>query len=177
MEEITANPNILPVEFDLIRRVRDLWCNNVSDDDIRNVLGITLEEWKHLIAVMKEHSLPDNFLEYQKYVARTLKRARDLTGIRNHAESMEEMGTAVKCVQLEAEMDTKMIEVGQKLGVLKPEIIEVKGDIHHNHAMVGLFAHLSADKQQEATNDIKNLAQELITNGFLLNDTGKREGT
>lgn len=173
MEQLGTTSTVLPAEFAKIRKIRDLWGNHLSDDDIRNVLNISMDEWRHLILVMKEHLMPDNFLEYQKFTERSRKRAKHLELIRNTAEADGEVATAAKCIQIEAEIDRSTIEVGQKLGVISPETLKVEGELKHNVQLAGLFAHLTVEKQAEAEDEITKLAQDLITNGFILNDTNK----
>lgn len=172
MAEIPENTSsLVSADFETIRRIRDLWANHDTDEEIRDVLSISKDEWKRLMTVMKEHSLPDNFVEYQKYVARTLKRVKDLERLRNTAEAYDEFNAATKCFQLEADMDKALLEMGQKLGVLKPELIQVQGEVKHNVKMAGLFGHLDLDNQEQAKQEAKNLVHELITGGFIVNDT------
>lgn len=173
MEELNSKTSVLPAEFEKIRRIRDLWGNHLSDDDIRNVLNITLDEWQRLTDIMKQHLKPDNFVEFLKYSERSRKRAKHLELIRNTAEAEGEVATAAKCIQIEAEIDRSNIEVGQKLGVISPEKIEIKGELQHNVKLAALFAHLTPEVRDETEDEIAKLAQDLITSGFLLNDTTK----
>lgn len=171
MESIGISSTVLPAEFEKIRRIRDLWSNHLSDDDIRNTLGISLDEWKRLIIVMKEHLQPDNFVEFLRFSERSRKRAKHLELIRNTAEAEGEVATAAKCIQIEAEIDRSNIEVGQKLGVISAQTIEIKGELKHNVALSALFAHLAPEVREETEDEIAKLAQDLIMSGFLLNDT------
>ena len=169
----TSSSSVLPAEFEKIRRIRDLWSNHLSDDDIRNVLNIGLDEWQRLVALMKIHLQPDNFVEFLRFSERSRKRSKHLELSRNTAEAEGEVATAAKCIQIEAEIDRSNIEVGQKLGVISPEVLEIKGELKHNVALATLFAHLTPQMREETEDEIAKLAQDLITSGFLLNDSSK----
>jgi hypothetical protein len=174
MSDLAAvNPtSLIQADIAKLQRIRDLWANRVQDDEIRDVLGMDMTEWKRLMTVLKENALPDNHIEYEKFLAKTSKRQKELERVRNTAEAVEELSTAVKCFQLEHDMDKSLLEIGQKLNVLKPEIIKVEGEVQHDVRLAALFANLSPDKQPEATDALKELVQDLVTEGFIINDAG-----
>lgn len=177
MESIASKSSTSIEVADLytLRRIRDMWANRCTDDEIQDVLAIDKNEWKRLMVVLKENALPDNHIEFEKFTARLERRAKELERIRNHAEAIEELGTAVKCVQLENEMDRAVLEFGQKLGVLKPEIIKVQGQVQHDVRLAALFATVPDDLKAQAEADLKELTQELITEGLMVTDDESRK--
>jgi hypothetical protein len=173
------NPTALELaDLLTLRRIRDMWANRLPDDEIQDVLGINKTEWKRLMTVLKQNALPDNHIEFEKFVARVERRSKDLERVRNHAEAVEELGTAVKCVQLENDMDRALLEFGQKLGILRPEVIKVEGQVQHDVRLQALFAHLPEEAKKAAEADMKELVQSLITEGVTINadDPGKGSG-
>lgn len=166
-------------DLQMLRRIRDMWANRLDDDEIQDVLSINKTEWRRLMTILKENALPDNHIEFEKFVARVQRRSRDLERVRNHAEAVEELSTAVKCLQLENDMDRAMLEFGQKLGIYRPEVIRVEGEMQHNVKLAAIFAHLPDDAKKAAEQDMKDIVQSLITEGVTINGDipGKADGT
>jgi len=143
---------MLPVEYKTVLKIRDLWANGLTDDEVRDLLSITKTNWDLLMQVVVDLATGDrdNTLQYEKFKVKTAKRGRELEGLRLLAEGREEIGNAIKCHQIGAEMDKSLVEVGQKLGVLKGEVIKIQGEVKHSVELAAIFAHLTPDKQKEA---------------------------
>lgn len=155
-----------------------MWAKNVPDDEIRDILHLRPEEWRHLMKVMKEmdETEGDNHIAFAKFKAKTMKRAKELERMRLYAEGNEELPTAVKCFQLEAEGDRSLIEMGQKLGVLKGEVVETTINVKKDIRLSALFAHLTVEEASAAEADMRKLTQALLAEGISLNDTGTGSG-
>lgn len=179
-QELSApSVGVLPNEYKLIRRIREMWAKDVPTPEIREVLNIHAEEWKNLMRIMKEldESESDNYVSLEKYKAKQIKRKKELEQLRNYAESQDNLGTAVKCIQLESDIDKSFIELGQKLNVLKGEVVETNININTNLQLNAIFAHLEIDKQREAQDELNNMVQMLLAEGITLDvDSGKTGG-
>lgn len=174
-QQLSAPTTVLPEEYKLLRRIRDMWAKDVPDADIREVLSITLEEYRRLMRIMKELAEVDgdNHIALEKYKAKQAKRKKDLEMLRNYAESQDNLGTAVKCIQLESDIDRSLIEYGQKLGVLKGEVVVATTTIQNNVQLNAIFAHLDVDKQKAAQHDLNDMVQALLAEGISLDDAVK----
>lgn len=182
MDELTNTSSCLPEEYKVIMRIRDLWSNHVSDDEIRELLQISTNQWELLMRTMKEISFTegDNRIAFEKYLARQQKRTQELKRLRIYAEGQEELGTAVKCFQLESDIDKSVIEMGLKLSVLKGEIIQTEVNVKHDVRLAAIFANLSPEQASAAQAELNSLTQELLAEGIkLTNDpvAGTGEGT
>ena len=177
-QQLSAQLNILPEEYKVIRRIRELWAKDVPDPDVRELLGLTTEDWTKFIRLMKElgESDTDNHVAYEKYKAKQIKRKEDLKHLRNYAESQDELGTAIKCIQLESEIDRSFIDYGQKLNVLKGEVIGANINIQTNLQLNAIFAHLEPEKQKAAQEELNEMVQMLLAEGVTFDGNAGKEG-
>jgi oligoendopeptidase F len=179
MEILAPVNDALPSEYKLIERIRDLWANNCSDSEIRDLLKIDKEQWNALMGLLKElnDTVGDNRIAFEKYLAKQLKRGKELEQLRNYATATEQLNTSIKCFQLEADIDRSLVEMAQRLGVLKGEVIEIKGKVDHNIRLAAILSEVPVELQESARNDLKELTQALIAEGIILNDNAGPSNT
>lgn len=177
MEELVQTQNVLPEEYKVIQRVRDLWANHINDDEIRELLQLNTQQWEALMRMMKEINFTegDNHIAFEKFRAKQQKRSKELERLRIYAEGQDELGTAVKCFQLEADIDKSLIDVGVKLSVLKGEVIQVDVNTKTDVRLQHVFADLTPQIKEEAKNDLNDLAQMLLAEGIKLTENGESE--
>lgn len=170
MAELVALNSALPEEYKLINRIRDMWSNNCTDVEIRHVLNLSKAHWENLLTLIKanESTTGDNRIAYEKYLSKQRKRHKQLDEIGNYSLANEEIGNAIKCFQLQSEMDRADLDVGQKLGILQGETIHVKGEMTHDVQIQALFAHLTPVEREQAENDMKLLTQALVAEGLII---------
>jgi hypothetical protein len=170
-EVLDPSQNVYPEDYDLICRVRDLWANNVDDMTIRGLLSLSMTKWRSLMKCIKEleEVAKDNGIAYQKFMAKSQKRAKDLEELRLYATSNGEINSAIKCFQLESDIDKQAIEIGQKLGVLAGEVVRIEKYVKNENSVEVLFQGISEDKRISAEEDLKILTQQLLSCGVELN--------
>jgi hypothetical protein len=175
MEQLSEITQVLPEEYKIIDRIRDMWANQCTDIEIRSVLHLSKDKWKELLSLIKmqEDETCDNRIAYEKYKAKSRRRSKELEELKNFAIATDQLATAMKCMQLDSEQDRADVEVAQKLGVLQGEVIHVKGDMSHDVRMAALFANLTPDLKSEAEADIKQLVQAIVAEGMAVNESGK----
>jgi hypothetical protein len=173
MPELAAFNSALPEEYKLIERIRDMWSNNCTDVEIRDVLNISKDRWEELLIIIKatETTTGDNRIAYEKFLAKQRKRHKQLDELANYSIATDQLPTAVKCFQMQSEMDRSDIEMGQKLSILTGETIHVKGELTHTDVHIqALFAHLAPDLKEQAEQDMKLLTQALVSEGIFIDD-------
>jgi hypothetical protein len=177
-EVVDPKERILPDEYDLIQRVKDLWANNNDDLTIRSILGLSMSKWRDLMKQIKEldELVRDNGIAYQKFIAKSQKRAKDLEELRLYATSNGEINSAIKCFQLESDIDKQAIEMGQKLGVLAGEVVRIEKYVKNENSVEVLFQAIPEDKRLSAEEDLKLLTQQLLSSGVELNGSSEPTG-
>lgn len=157
-----------PEDYQIILKIVDLWGNNCSDMEIRETLSIPHDRWEDILKKIKKYglSVADNRIAYERFLARQYKRSKELEVLRNYAISNDELGTAVKCFQLESDIDRSVIEMGQKLRVLEGEVIKIEKTVTHT-SLDKLFATVPPELQGQAVDEMKELAKEIVQNGLL----------
>ncbi len=166
--EIIRQEEIFPPEYELIKKIIDLWANKNSDMVIRDLLSITKTHWNYLMKLIKEmgDTTGDNRLQYEKYIAKQNKRSKELEDLRLYAQATNDLNTAIKCFQLESDIDKSHIEIGQKLGVLEGEVIKVEKTVKNTNSIEVLFENVPELERESAKNDMLLLVQEIMSEGI-----------
>src|SRR5579872_1818231 len=165
MEELVTHTSVLPDEYKIIDRIRDMWANNCPDTDIRRVLNLSKARWKELLTLIKstEDETADNRIAYEKYKAKSRRRSKELEELKNYAIATDQLTTAMKCMQLDSDNDRADVEVAQKLSVLQGEVLRVEGTVSHDVKIAALFAHLTPEIKEQAEEEMKLLTQTLLS--------------
>lgn len=160
-----------------LKKIRELWGKHLRDDEIRDVLNLTDAQWEFYTDLIRVESQKesDNTLSFEKYIAKVFHRADELQTLRVYAEATNELKTVIKCHELESKLDRELVEIGQKLGVLKPQVISIQKNVKHEHEIriQALFANLDENAREQAKKDFAELHRMMITDGVI--DTNIKE--